>query len=47
MEGRVLHADSELKLTSLRVPAKDFPQYLEFLRAIDKDARQQLVLKKQ
>jgi hypothetical protein len=47
MEGKVLHADSELKLTSLRVPANEFPQYLEFLRAIDKDAREQLVLKKE
>jgi hypothetical protein len=47
VEGSSLLAESEIKLTSLRVAAKEFPQYLEFLRAIDKDARQQLVLKKQ
>ena len=47
MEGSVLRAGSELKLTSLRVAASDFPRYLEFLRAIDKEARKQLVLKKQ
>jgi tetratricopeptide (TPR) repeat protein len=47
MDGRVLHAESELKLTPLRVAAKDVGSFLEFLRAVDKEAHRQLVLKKQ
>lgn len=47
MDGRVLRADSDLRLTSLRIAAKDFPQFVEFLRAIERESRQQLVFKKQ
>ena len=47
MEGNTLHAESELKVTALRIAAKEFPQFLEFLHGVDKGARQQLVLKKQ
>lgn len=47
MEGNVLHAESELKIAALRIAAKDSPQFLEFMRAVDKEAHRQFVLKKQ
>ena len=46
LEGSVLHAESEVKLTALRVPASDFPNFIEFLRVMDKETHKQLVLKK-
>ena len=46
MEGTVLHGRRELKMTPFRVPAADYPKYLELLRAINKETHRQLVLRK-
>jgi transglutaminase-like putative cysteine protease/tetratricopeptide (TPR) repeat protein len=46
MQENVLHAESAVKLTPLRVSAKEFPQFLQFLREINKEMRKQLVFKK-
>lgn len=46
LEGNVLHAESEVKMTALRVAAADFSKFIEFLRAIDQEQHKQLVLKK-
>jgi hypothetical protein len=45
VEGNVLHARRELKLTPLRVTAAEFPRFIEFLRGYDKETRRQIVLK--
>jgi cellulose synthase operon protein C len=45
LEGNVLHARRELKLTPLRVTAAEFPRFVEFLRAFDSETKRQLVLK--
>src|SRR5262249_37322337 len=46
MEGDTLVADSDVRIKPLRVPARDFPGYAEFLRAVDRETRRQIVLKK-
>jgi tetratricopeptide (TPR) repeat protein len=46
MEGNTLVADSDVRIKPLRVPARDFPGYAEFLRAVDRETRRQIVLKK-
>lgn len=46
MEGQTLHATRELEMTSLRVPTRDVPRYVEFLREAEQETKKQLVLKK-
>ena len=46
LEGNSLHAESDIKLTALRVSAGDFPKFIEFLRAMDQETHKQWVLKK-
>jgi tetratricopeptide (TPR) repeat protein/transglutaminase-like putative cysteine protease len=46
VEGGVLHAVGEQKITALRVPLADVKPYLEILRATRQEAGKQLVLKK-
>jgi hypothetical protein len=46
LEGSVLYGRRELKMTPFRVGAAEYPKYLDFLRAIDKETHRQLVLRK-
>jgi tetratricopeptide (TPR) repeat protein len=46
LEGSVLHGEREINILPLRVPAKEFPQLVEFLRTLSEENRRQLVFKK-
>ncbi|MHB9110139.1 MAG: DUF3857 domain-containing protein, partial [Armatimonadota bacterium] len=46
MDGATLIAEAERTLTALRIPAKDFPQFREFIRAFKEEEKRQIVLVK-
>jgi hypothetical protein len=46
LEGNVLHAERDVRITPLRVAAKDVPRYVEFMRSADEETRRQIVFLK-
>ncbi|HEX5323939.1 MAG TPA: DUF3857 domain-containing protein, partial [Capsulimonadaceae bacterium] len=46
VQGNVLHAVREYKLTALRVPLADVPKFLAFIKALNDETNKQVVYKK-